>query len=421
MRLRLLLPLILAGLAGSVLAAPAAEPCPPGRPTPFRGQVREVAPLFPVLVDAPKAKVFPRGAKPSPRKVISDAKKFQSLHTTPPQYVNIPTWLSMWGNDQYGNCTGAETFFARSASAGLKGTDGEAITFSRSAGVLDGGVISAVLDFEASNGTVIGGKTYKSGPKQSVDYTNQTVLFSAITQGPIKVGIDSSILPSGAGNQQGWIVTGAPVSSNYDHCMSLTGCGTMAYLAKQMNVTLPAGYDGTKSGVLAYTWATVGIIDLDSIENAVCEAWLRTPTTVGFAPPSAITLTVTPTTGNVPLAVTFTSTVPAAWTLNFGDGSAVQSGTSAGAISVPHTYATAGTFTAALTSGTQTATVVAQPVGPPPPNPPAATTITVNGALTAGTYQIVPSGSVTITGSMTLTELMAALQKAAQNPVPLKP
>lgn len=261
---------------------PVVKPAQPPTPAPKVDAKIDIAP--PVL----KLEKFKRGSIRSPQHVINAAKKYQSIHATMPQYVNIPTYMSMWGNNQYGNCTGAETMFARVASSNgqLKPTDQEAIAWSQDAGVLDGGIISDVLDYEARKGCVIGGATYKSGPKQSVDYTNQLTLFSAITQGPLKFGVDASVLPSGAGNGSGWMVINAPPSSNYDHCMSVTGCGTMTWLAQQMGVSLPAGYDGTTPGVLVYTWAGIGLMDWISFQNSVCEVWLRTPTTVGFAPPS---------------------------------------------------------------------------------------------------------------------------------------
>ena len=132
----------------------------PVTPPAFRGeQVFRVG-----HVQEKKSKEFKRGAKASPRHKLFSTPQHKAIKDTPAQYVNIPTYLSMWGNDQYGDCTCAETMFARVASSGgkLNPTDQEAIDFATAAGALNGAVITDVLDFEKATGTTIGGMVYKS-------------------------------------------------------------------------------------------------------------------------------------------------------------------------------------------------------------------------------------------------------------------
>ncbi|HWY67012.1 MAG TPA: PKD domain-containing protein [Terriglobales bacterium] len=125
--------------------------------------------------------------------------------------------------------------------------------------------------------------------------------------------------------------------------------------------------------------------------------------TVGPAQPPACTLSVVPSTGAAPLNVTATGNCTpgsrpiASTTLDFGDGSATQSGTSG-----THKYTTAGTFTVKLTatdtsglSSTTTQTVTVTPAVAPgctltvvPNSGPAPLDVTATGTCTAGTSPI---------------------------------
>jgi hypothetical protein len=109
-------------------------------------------------------------------------------------------------------------------------------------------------------------------------------LQSAISQGPVKIGIAAEqlqavCLAKGAG-KSGWFATGFKEDQNLDHCVSLCGYGTISWLAQRMNVTVPNGVNGTKPGYALFTWDSIGIIDFPSILAITGEAWLRTPTTI---------------------------------------------------------------------------------------------------------------------------------------------
>jgi hypothetical protein len=65
-----------------------------------------------------------------------------------------------------------------------------------------------------------------------------------------------------------------------DHCVSLCGYGSLAWLAGQLKAAVPAGIDGTKLGYAMFTWDSIGIVDQPSMIAITHEAWLRVPTTV---------------------------------------------------------------------------------------------------------------------------------------------
>ena len=62
--------------------------------------------------------------------------------------------------------------------------------------------------------------------------------------------------------------------------MSLCGYGTIAWLAGQLQVAVPAGANGNDPAYAIFTWGSIGIIDAPSMIAITTEAWLRNPTTV---------------------------------------------------------------------------------------------------------------------------------------------
>ena len=78
----------------------------------------------------------------------------------------------------------------------------------------------------------------------------------------------------------GWFATGLTKDTNEDHCVSLCGYGTIAWLAAQLGVSVPDGIDGTQQGLGLFTWDSIGIIDWPSMLAITGEAWLRNPVTV---------------------------------------------------------------------------------------------------------------------------------------------
>ncbi len=261
-------------------------------------------------------KRFMRGARPTPAHKILAARRHLALVAPPSQVAMIPKQLDMWGNDHYGDCVTAEEAFAIAAYSVLCGnperfvTTSNVIAWARKHGFLDGADLVEVMDAETKDPLVdSAGNKDKDGPYFAVDYSSETDLQSAISQGPVKIAIDANALPDGAGNNQGWFATGKGRFPNTDHCVSLAGYGPSAWLYQQLGVPLPSGLSG-KSGYLLFTWSTIGFVDHDWLMGTCVESWLRTPTTVGESPAPSPNPTPTPTpnpSGGIPFgeSVTF--------------------------------------------------------------------------------------------------------------------
>src|SRR5208283_549468 len=227
---------------------------------------------------------MPRGAIPSPRQKLAAATPHKLIGATPPNYLIIPKKISFWGNDVDGDCVTAEEAFAKACNnPEVFVTDQVAINWATQHHFLNGAVLSDVLETMVTTGFQQGGKTFDDGQAYSVDWTNAALLTNAISNGPVKIGIAADQLdPVYNANQgkDGWFATGFQPDSTEDHCVSLCGHGTIAWLAQELKVPVPAGVDGTKPGYGMFTWKSIGIIDVPSMLAITHEAWLRNPTTI---------------------------------------------------------------------------------------------------------------------------------------------
>lgn len=225
-----------------------------------------------------------RGAVPSPRSRLAAATPHRAVVGAPPTFITIPAQLSMWGNDQNGDCVTAEEAFAKACNnPEIFIPEADAISWATRHGVLNGAVISDVLQWMQNDGFQEGSLTYDDGPYSSVDWTNAATLQSAISLGPVKIGIAADQLETAwnsTNGQSGWFAVGFHADSNEDHCTSLCGYGTINWLAQELRVQVPSGVDGTKPGYALFTWDSIGIIDEPSLLAITQEAWLRQPTTV---------------------------------------------------------------------------------------------------------------------------------------------
>lgn len=238
----------------------------------------------PLWTPPPAGTTFMRGARPSPPHKILSAQPFMGL-TYPAQFGIVPSKLSMWGNNQYGDCVSAEEAFAKAAhSPEIFIDDATVIAWAKKNGFLNGADLKEVCDAMLKGGFKIGSQEYNDGPAMGVDYTNEDNLRSAIAQGTVKIAIAADNLPSGAGNQQGWFVLGGRKNTNTDHCVALTAYGTAQYIFQLLGVPLPSGLQPTQTGYGLFTWSTIGFVDHPWIMNTVTEAWVRNPTTVGVPP-----------------------------------------------------------------------------------------------------------------------------------------
>lgn len=234
-----------------------------------------------------KPKTFPTGAKPTPPHVLRAAPKATLAGEAVDNFAVVPERLDYWGNERYGDCVTAEEAFAKACySPEIFIPADVVIAWARAHGVLNGATLDEVLSAFISDGFKIGSQQYNDGAAGTVDYTSETQLKLALTKGPVKIAIDHSALPPGAGNEMGWWKTGGRPNQfrNTDHCVSLCGFGSADYLYGQLGVPLPKGLAATTQGYMLFTWSTLGFVDHAWLLSTCVEAWLRQPTTVGVPP-----------------------------------------------------------------------------------------------------------------------------------------
>jgi hypothetical protein len=228
--------------------------------------------------------VLKRGAIPTPRSALAAAAPYPVRVGAPANFIWKPQKISMWGNDVHGDCVTAEEAFAKACNnPEIFITDGEVIDWATRHGVLEGAVIADVLTWMQNDGFPDGGVMYDDGAHYSVNWTNAGTLRSAIAEGPVKIGIAADQIETAwrtTNGRSGWFATGFHADANEDHCTTLCGYGSIAWLAQQLGVAVPAGVDGTQPGYAMFTWNSIGIIDQQSMLNMTHEAWIRNPVTV---------------------------------------------------------------------------------------------------------------------------------------------
>jgi hypothetical protein len=224
---------------------------------------------------------FMRGAFPSPRHRLAAALPHRIVGDTPARFLWKPKKISMWGNNDFGDCTVAEEAFAKSATAGVFIPDAEVISWARSNGAINGDTLIDVLTKMETGGFPLNGKMYDDGGPTSVDWTKPAILQNAIAQGPVKIGVAADQLQNTVPNPpvDGWFATGYTSDQNLDHCVSLCGYGPIGWLAWRLGTPFPSGADGKKMAYALFTWNSIGIITPESMLAITGEAWLRNPTT----------------------------------------------------------------------------------------------------------------------------------------------
>jgi len=225
-----------------------------------------------------------RGAVPTSRHELAAATPYSISVGAPPTFLIKPAKLSMWGNKFHGDCVTAEEAFAKAChSPEIFITEKVVVEWATKHGVLEGANLQQVLQYMQADGFPQGGHIYDDGPFYSLNWTNPAILTSAISQGPVKIGIAADQVETAwQKNKQrsGWFGTGFQSDANEDHCVSLCGYGSLMWLAQQFKVKVPAGLDGTKPGYAMFTWDSIGIIDHPSMIAITHEAWVRNPTTI---------------------------------------------------------------------------------------------------------------------------------------------
>lgn len=225
-----------------------------------------------------------RGAIPSPRSALAAATPHVARVDPLPNYLVVPDQISYWGNDVYGDCVSAEEAFAKACnSPDIFIPSSTVVNWAKEHGLLNGAGFTQVLDLMQTGGFTDPVCTYNDGPYLVVDWTNPATIQSAITRGPVKLGVAADQIETAwhqAGGRMGWFGLGFTFDDKVDHCVSLCGYGTLSWLAQQLNVNVPADVDGETLGYAMFTWSTIGIVDAASMVNVTQEAWLRQPTTV---------------------------------------------------------------------------------------------------------------------------------------------
>jgi hypothetical protein len=234
-----------------------------------------------------------RGAIPTPRNLLAAAmpftEGFAGAAPAPANFIRLPKQISMWGNYDHGDCVTAEEAFAKTCNMPeIFIPDPTVIAWATAHDVLEGANLHEVMVWMQTGGFTQHSHTYDDGSILSVNWANAPVLNQAIRQGPVKLGVAANQLQatwaaaggSKKGGKSGWFATGYHQDTAEDHCVSLCGFGTMAWLAGQLKVSVPAGVNGANPGYALFTWDSIGIIDTPSMIAITQEAWLRNPTTV---------------------------------------------------------------------------------------------------------------------------------------------
>ena len=249
---------------------------------------------------------FKTGLRPTSAHKLADliSRGLLRVHSprgkSPASFAMIPKQRDMFGNDQYGDCVTAEECFNISAvSAYCTGTaymvaQATWMAFANKYNLLNGADLPSVIQYMQQDGMHQGSDAITDGTSAVVDCTNLAAIQNAISNGGgnnpncLKIGIASSTLPSGAGNQDGWYAFGAgDTSSGEDHCIDWCGYGTAKQCFDALGVTVPSGVDPTKPDcLLTYTWSTIGVTDMAWATggNNVAEGYIRDSTMLNGVP-----------------------------------------------------------------------------------------------------------------------------------------
>jgi hypothetical protein len=238
-------------------------------------------------------KPMPRGAIPSSRADLAAAMPhiIDPKIVVPPSFLMWPTQMSSWNNYIYGDCVTAEEAFAKASAAPQTFIPlATVVAWATSHGYLNGASLTAVMTTMQTAGFPFNNKTYDDGAYFSVNWTNASILESAIySHGPVKIGVGAQDFQTNANGKvtpgtSGWCMFDYPKGTPEDHCVSLCGYGTLAELVtlfKQHGVTVTPP-KGMPTGLCyaMFTWNSIGIIDAQSMLNMTYEAWMRSPVTV---------------------------------------------------------------------------------------------------------------------------------------------
>jgi hypothetical protein len=245
----------------------------------------EFAASEPYLPEDGAETFVPSGEFPTPNHELAAARPYRAGAAAPETFLAWPIGTSFSENEKVGTSSWAEEAFAKACAEPkvIIPTDVVLLT-SQERGA------SNFSEFMQTHGFEVEGKAYLDGPFKSVDWTNTATLHSAIADaGPVKIGVASASLASGAQGQvtpgtNGWAIHGLPAGQPEDCCASLCGYGSLTALVDLferhgVNVDLPTGMP-TGLCYAMFTCGSIGIVDRRSLMSITGEAWVRDPTTI---------------------------------------------------------------------------------------------------------------------------------------------
>lgn len=279
---------------------PTDEPVPTGAPTPAE----------PWMPGNPAHFNFRTGLKPTPGHKIANAlargllRAFEPKGASPSSFFMIPDKRSIYMNGTYGVCVTSEAAYDIAAVSyyctgdAYMISDDTLMAFAKKYNVVNGADLVEVMQAMEQDGFHQGSDTLTEGKYAAVDYTNLSAIQNAISNGGgnnpncLKVAISSSDLPQDAGNKDGWHAFGHSRGGSTDHCIAYSGYGTAKECFAALKQDVPSGVDPSKPDcVIAYTWATEGVVDMPWIVGTTVEAYIRasvmrngTPWTKGPGP-----------------------------------------------------------------------------------------------------------------------------------------
>jgi hypothetical protein len=234
----------------------------------------------------------------------------------PDYFFVFPALMDNWGNATYPDCVAAEEAMNK-AVGGIFVDASVVINWASEKGDLNGAELVPVVEQMNQAGFEQDGNTYGDGLPMAINFADAPTMKAAIYQvgtsspaGELKIGMAPDQLPDGAGNNQGWILTGASPDDQEDHCMGCNGFGTVQQFIDSinakfgLNLTVPESVEPNMQGYAVYTWATIGFFDTQTFVNIVGEALIRNPSTT-------ISGTGTPTPDVVTVYQSSTPTPPA--------------------------------------------------------------------------------------------------------------
>jgi hypothetical protein len=286
------------------------------RPVSAETTIRSSTMTATIHINQKTGKPFKRGLIPTSRADLAAAMPFrQKAGSVPDHYFAFPLTMSMWGNDEYGDCVSAEEAMNK-AVGGIFVSDADVIAWASKNGDLNGANLQPVIQQMAAAGMPSGSGIFgDGGPGLAVNWTNTDTLQAAIYEmltaspaGTVKIGLAADQLPTGAGNAQGWfLVAASPENPNAeDHCMCYCGYGTAQQFIDAINaafglsLTVPTGVNPATEGYAAYTWSTIGFFDAATNQAIVFEAWARQPSTTVQSAGTPVADTVYVTGGTPP-------------------------------------------------------------------------------------------------------------------------